>query len=175
MICPDCNHDNIDGEDVCDACGQPLANLEMELTGSELERAITSETIRSLSPQAQFAIPPNTLVREAIKDLVDKSIGCLLVEENGELVGIFTERDVLNRISENPQVMEKPVQEFMTRSPATVTMADSIAYALHTMDLGGYRHLPVVNAEGKPKGIISIRDILGYLCNRFSELTPRAS
>jgi predicted transcriptional regulator len=172
MICPDCGHDNIAGDDLCDACGQPLMNMEQP--GSELERTITRETIKTLAPSAQFAISPETTVAEAIQKLVAKGIGCLLVESDGELVGIFTERDVLNRVSENPGVMDHPVEEFMTKSPTTITLDDSIAYALHTMDLGGYRHLPVVDSEGKPRAIISVRDILGYLCDRFAELSPSA-
>ena len=173
MLCPDCGHDNIDGVDLCDACGQPLVNIE--LSGSEVEQTITRETIKALNPHAQFAISPDTPVSEAIQSLVEKKIGCLLVEESGELVGIFTERDVLNRVAEDPQAMSHPVKEFMTRSPTTITMDDSIAYALHAMDLGGYRHLPVVDGEGKPHGVISIRDILGYLCDRFAELSPQSS
>lgn len=173
MLCPDCGHDNIDGEDLCDACGQPLVNID--LSASELEQTITRETIKMLAPHAPIAIPPDTSVREAIQSLVEKRIGCLLVMRGEELVGIFTERDVLNRVSENPRVMDRPVQEFMTKTPTTATMEDSIAYALHAMDLGGYRHLPIVNGGGKPQGIISIRDILGYLCDRFAELSPRVS
>lgn len=173
MLCPDCGHDNIDGDDHCAACGQPLMNIE--ISGSELEQTITRETIKVLSPPPQYAIAPETSVGAAIQNLVDKKIGCLLVEEAGELVGIFTERDVLNRISENPAVMGQPVRDFMTRAPTTVHMDDSIAYALHAMDLGGYRHLPVVNSDGKAVAIISIRDILGYLCARFAELSPQVS
>ncbi len=173
MHCPDCGHDNIDGMDHCEACGQPL--VDMDYSESELEQAITRETIESLKPHVPVAINPATTVRDAIQGLVARGIGCVLVEDGGELVGIFTERDVLNRISENPAVMDRPVQEFMTKSPMTVTLGDSIAFAMHTMDLGGYRHLPVVHGDGKPHGIISIRDILGYLCNRFAELSPRVS
>ena len=173
MHCPDCGHDNIEGVDHCDACGQSLA--ELDFSGSELEQTITRETIQSLKPHVPVAIAPGTTVRDAIQALVAKGIGCVLVEDGRELVGIFTERDVVNRISENPAVMDRPVREFMTQSPTTVTLGDSIAYAMHTMDLGGYRHLPVVEADGKPQGIISIRDILGYLCDRFAELSPRLS
>jgi len=173
MICPDCGHDNIAGDDLCDACGQPLTNIE--LSASEVERTITRKTIKSLTPPAPISIGPKTPVGDAIQTLVDKRIGCLLVESGDELVGIFTERDVLNRISENPQVMDRPVEDFMTKAPTTVGVDDSIAYALHAMDLGGYRHLPVIDGQGKAKGIVSIRDILGYLCDRFAELSPKAS
>lgn len=173
MICPDCGHDNIAGDDLCDACGQPLTNID--LSASEVERTITRKTIRSLSPPAPISITPKTTVGDAIQTLVEKRIGCLLVENGEELVGIFTERDVLNRVSETPAVMDRPVEEFMTKTPTTVRVDDSIAYALHAMDLGGYRHLPVIDGQGKPTGIISVRDILGYLCDRFAELSPRTS
>ena len=172
MICPDCNFDNIDGEDTCAACGQPL--VDFDCSGTELEQTITRETLKSLTPRSPITIPPDATVCEAIQTLVDRGIGCLLVVQAGEMVGIFTERDVLNRISENPLVMNHPVSEFMTTTPTTATLDDSIAYALHAMDLGGHRHLPMVDADGKPQGIISIRDILGYLCDRFSELTLRS-
>ncbi len=173
MICPDCGHDNIDGDDLCDACGQPLVHID--LSASELEQTITRETIKALSPHTPIAISPGTSLGDAIQKLVENRIGCVLVNQGEELLGIFTERDVLNRISEDPQVMDRPVEEFMTKSPTTATMDDSIAYALHTMDLGGYRHLPIMSGDGKPVGIISIRDILGYLCDRFAELSPRVS
>ena len=58
----------------------------------------------------------------------------------------------------------------MTSAPVTVSQDDSIAYALHAMDLGGYRHLPVVDEDGRPTGIISVRDILRFLCVRYAEL-----
>ena len=67
--------------------------------------------------------------------------------------------------------LDRPVADFMTPSPETITKQDSIAYALHAMDLGGYRHIPVVAEDSKlPIGIISIRDILRFLCIRFAKL-----
>ena len=115
MHCPDCGHDNINGVDHCEACGQSL--MDMDFSESELEQAITRETIQSLKPHTPVAIAPGTTVRDAIQGLVAKGIGCVLVEDGSEIVGIFTERDVLNRISENPDVMDRPVREFMTKSP----------------------------------------------------------
>ncbi len=59
----------------------------------------------------------------------------------------------------------------MTRSPETIRRQDSIAYALHAMDIGGYRHMVVVDsATGMPTGILSVRDILRFLCVRFAEI-----
>ena len=59
---------------------------------------------------------------------------------------------------------------YMTRSPETIRRQDSIAYALHQMDIGGYRHMVVVDRYGTPTGILSVRDILRFLCVRFAEI-----
>ena len=167
MICPACGHDNIPGDDLCDACGQPLVHDSEE---SDLEKAICDESIYVLCEHEPLLINGSMTVREAVTLMADRRIGCLLVTEADELVGVFTERDVLNRISEDLTRLEGPVSDFMTRTPESVTKKDSIAYALHAMHLGGYRHIPVVDANRHPIGIVSIRDVMRYLCVRFAEI-----
>ena len=102
--------------------------------------------------------------------MMEKRIGCLLVLEDGHLAGVFTERDVLNRLSSDLSQQDRPISEFMTPNPETITRQDSIAFALHAMDLGGYRHIAMVDESGNPQGIISIRDIMRFLCVRFAEI-----
>jgi CBS domain-containing protein len=171
MICPDCGHDNIDGVDTCEACGQPL--VEFDPSGSELEQSITRHSVQVLCPHTPISIAADATIREAIKVMVDNRIGCLLVEDGGQLSGVFTERDVLNKIVLERSNLDAPVSSFMTRSPETITSRDSIAYALHAMDVGGYRHIPIVSESKRPTGIISVRDILRFLCARFAELRPQ--
>ncbi|MEX0701806.1 MAG: CBS domain-containing protein [Planctomycetales bacterium] len=168
MICPDCGHDNIAGVDLCEECGQPLA--EFDPAGSDLEQSISRHTVRVLAPKRPVTVPSTTSVGDCVREMAARGFGCLLVEEEGRLVGIFTERDVLDRISGDLSLAERPVSEFMTRDPVTIARNDTIAYALHQMDLGGYRHMPIVDAEGRPNGIISVRDILRFLCVRFAAL-----
>ena len=168
MICPDCGHDNIEGDDVCEACGQPL--VEFDPSGSDLEQSISRHNVEVLCPKKPVTVEACIAVRQAIGLMVERRIGCLIVQENSRLAGIVTERDVLNKVSGDLQILDKPVSAIMTRSPTCITSEDSIAYALHTMDLGGYRHLPVVDEAGSPTGVISIRDILRFLCVRFAEL-----
>lgn len=170
MLCPDCGHDNIDGVDVCEACGQSL--IDFDPSGSEIEQVIVGNTIEVLSPNPAVTVAPYVTVRQAIDEMTGRRIGCLLVQEDGRLAGIFTERDVLNKVSADPASLDRPVAEFMTESPETITSDDSIAYALHAMDLGGYRHMPIVDGGGQATGVISVRDVLRFLCNRFAELNP---
>lgn len=170
MICPDCGYDNIDGVDTCEACGQPL--VQFDFTSTELEQSISRHSINVLCPKTPVTVNAAASAREAVGEMVGRKIGCLLVEEDGKLVGIFSERDVLNKISADTAVLERPVSEFMTPAPVTISGKDSIAYALQAMDLGGYRHMPIVDEQNRPTGIISIRDILRFLCVRFAELRP---
>ncbi len=173
MLCPACGFDNIDGVDDCEQCAQPL--VEFDPTGGELEESISRHTVDVLCPKTPLTISPETTARVAVAEMVDQRIGCMFVVEGGELVGVFTERDVLLKMSSELEELDKPVSDFMTPSPVTISKEDSIAYALHLMDLGGYRHLGIVAADGKPTGVISIRDILRFLCVRFGEIRAQAS
>jgi len=171
MICPDCGYDNIEGVDGCEQCGQPL--VEFDASTCELEESISRHSIAVLAPKPAICIPASTTVRETVRTMAQKNIGCLVVKEGNSLVGVFTERDVLNRISPDLSALDQPVSDFMTRSPETIRRQDSIAYALHAMDIGGYRHMVVVDRYGAPTGILSVRDILRFLCVRFAEIRSR--
>jgi CBS domain-containing protein len=166
MKCHDCGFDNVPGVDDCVECGSSLVG--MESGGNELERGISAHSISVLSPRPPICVAPSLPVREAIAQMAQHEIGCLLVEEDAELVGVFTERDLLNKVSGDPNGLDRPVADFMTAAPVTITKHDSIAFALQTMTLGGYRHLPVVNSSNIAVGIISVRDILRFLGVKYA-------
>jgi len=166
MICPDCQHDNISGVDECANCGLPLGGFDAPL--SELELSLTSESVSSLPVHPPITVPASGLAREAIACMNAQRIGCVLVEDEGSIVGIFTERDVLNRVTGNPGALDRPVREVMTPNPETVSEDDTIAYALHSMSMHGYRHLPVADDAGRATSIVSARDILHLLSQRFA-------
>jgi len=168
MICPACGHDNIAGVDTCETCG--LSLVELDHSGSELEQTIQRHNIAVLPTKEPIVVSPETTVREAIDLMMSQRVGCVMISKNDQLTGIFTERDVLNRISADLSQLDQPVSAFMTKNPECVTHEDSIAYVLQAMDMGGYRHMPIVDAKRKPIGIISIRDILRFLCIRFAEI-----
>jgi CBS domain-containing protein len=167
MICPFCHHDNIAGDDVCDECGQSLVGLADG--GTDLVETISRHNVNVLNPRRPVTLAASSTLEQAIDAMTENRIGCLLVTSDSALLGIITERDVLNKAADDPTNMQRPVSEFMTAGPETIRGQDSIAYALHAMDLGGYRHLPILDAEGRPTGIISIRDVLRFLCIRFAD------
>jgi len=97
-------------------------------------------------------------------------VGCVLVEAEGRLLGIFTERDILTKLvgtGYDPATVK--VDGVMTRNPETLTPEDPIAFALHRMSVGGYRHLPLMDTAGRPVGILSVKDIVDYLAEHFPE------
>ncbi|MDF1854706.1 CBS domain-containing protein [Pseudooceanicola sp.] len=106
-----------------------------------------------------FQIAPDVPVSEACARLAQHQIGALPVVENGRLIGIVSERDVIGRVvgcGLSPETIR--VREAMTAEPETINAGSSVAQAAGVMLGGGFRHLPVVR-EGALVGMISLRDI----------------
>lgn len=113
-------------------------------------------------------ISPKTTVADAISIMQTKKFGALLVEEKERLVGIITERDILMKVVGKSWNLQKTVVEIiMTPQPEFLQMNDPMIFAMNLMDVGGYRHVPIVDANQKPISILSMRDIVGYLTEFF--------
>ena len=165
MNCPFCGFPIIEGADVCEKCQQPLNYLSKPQPKSDLERSILKECIRALNPRAPVAVRPDMKVGDVLNLLVERSIGCVLVVQDAQIVGIFSERDALLKLNTwAANLRDRPISEFMTEAVQTLDVGDRIAFALHKMDLGGYRHIPILD-QGQISGMISIRDILRYMTN----------
>jgi len=163
IVCPDCGHENIVGADTCEQCQQPLCMFDKQAPTSDVERSLIEDPISVLKTNPAVTVTPDTPVGNVLKLLVDRSVGCVLVMDDEQLVGVFSERDALMRLNvDAAELADQPVSKFMTASPSTLEVTHKIAFALHRMDLGGYRHIPILT-DGKPSGILSIRNILAYL------------
>ena len=118
-----------------------------------------------------ITIDINSSTNEAIDLLLTNEIGAAPVIENGYLRGIFSERDVLNKIL-NKQVGDLDhigVKEFMIADPQTAQPEDSLNTAILHMARGGYRHVPIIDTENRPIGMVSIRDVISYLIEEFPQ------
>ncbi|RIX45665.1 MAG: CBS domain-containing protein [Rhodocyclales bacterium GT-UBC] len=105
---------------------------------------------------------PEMTVRSASKLMAERKVGALLIVENQRISGIFTERDALNKVlagNLDPDVTR--LEQVMVREPQTIRADKPLAYALHMMAEGGFRHVPVVDDSGAPVGMVSARDALG--------------
>jgi CBS domain-containing protein len=164
MICPHCAFDNLPGSEQCSNCLADLTQLDQPAAQDRVERSLMEDTVAVLKPRRAVTLRPSATVREAIGTMLNWDIGAVLVvDEVGRLVGIFSERDLLTRVAD-PLVdhTDRPVSEFMTAAPETVRESDSLAFVLHKMDGGGYRHLPVLK-DAQPLGMISVRDMLRHI------------
>ena len=161
--CPLCDFSNIEGEDFCQECEQPLNDLHSTPPLTLIEKALVRDRLRVLEPATPITVASDTSVSDVITLMDQRSIGCVLVVDNDELVGVFTERDVIQRVAEQLESLaDCPVSQFMTSSPQTLDPRAKVVFAVRQMDLGGFRHIPIVDDKGTAHGVISVRDILRY-------------
>lgn len=119
-------------------------------------------TIRDVIKQQQPVTAPSSMtVEEAAQLMKARRIGAIMVVEKDMLAGIFTERDALNRVvAENRDARTTTLSEVMTRDTRTISPSATFKSAMEIMHQGRFRHVPVVE-EGRPIGMISVRDAMG--------------
>ncbi|MDB5111502.1 MAG: histidine kinase [Mucilaginibacter sp.] len=113
--------------------------------------------------QSPIFISPDITVFEALELMVEKNIGALLVMDDGEFIGIFTERDYARKvILKGKASKETLIGEIMTEKPAVVSSGNTIEDCMRLMTNKFTRHLPVID-DGKLMGIVSIGDVVKYI------------
>lgn len=132
----------------------------------DLTRNLKNETVSRLYPTQPWLVQPTQPVADAVKLMREKKVGCVLICEQRQIVGIFTERDLLRRVVAQGNSLDSPIQEHMTPDPVTAHPRDSISTVVKRMQKGGYRHLPVV-IDGRPVGMLSVKRIVHYLVEHF--------
>jgi CBS domain-containing protein len=147
--------------------------LEEDLTrlaGSDkaarvLDQRMIREPIRRLNPRLPLVLPPTATVADAVHLMREHRVGCVLVVEADRLVGIVTERDLLLKLEDADPA--RSLHELMTPDPEVLALDDPIVYALNKMSVGGFRHVPLVDAAGRPVGIVSVKNIVDYIVDFF--------
>ena len=113
-----------------------------------------------LDGQALTTATPDTTVGAASRLMKMARVGALLVVEEGNVAGIFTERDAVFRVLADGLDPDKTrLADVMTVNPETISSDKPFIHALHMMHDGGFRHVPVVQ-DGRPIGMVSARDAL---------------
>jgi CBS domain-containing protein len=98
----------------------------------------------------------------------------VVAEGDGVVLGICTERDLAYKVLAEGLDPKTPVSEVMTKNPQSISPDKPFGHALHLMHEGGFRHMPVIDPQGRPIGIISSRDALGLeMFNFRKELEHR--
>ena len=118
--------------------------------------------IGDLMSKDLVAVPPTTTVAEAATVMGERRVSSTLVMDGDEMLGIFTERDIVRALGQHFDAAGHQVSEWMTADPTTVPIDMAIQDALQVMLDGGYRHLPIKDGQ-KVAGVVSMRDISRWL------------
>jgi signal-transduction protein with cAMP-binding, CBS, and nucleotidyltransferase domain len=159
--CPTCGFENLLGSDVCDNCGSDLAGHDTPQSPTTFRGQLLGEHLDALGIAAAETIEAAADVNEAIGRMHDKSIDCVLVIEDGRLVGIFTDRDAVLKVA-GLERQARPIATLMTRDPVVLRHDETIAVAINKMAVGGFRHIPIVE-DGRPTGVVTARDVFRHL------------
>ncbi|MCH8964131.1 MAG: CBS domain-containing protein [Planctomycetes bacterium] len=136
----------------------------------ELTHSLESDFVRHLAPKAPLVTSPTATVRETIRLLQENQAGCVIIcDGQNKAIGIFTERDVLRRVIGKRVDLDSPITDVMTTDLASVRESDKIARAIHLLHERGLRHLPVLDDEGVPIGLITVRRVMEYLVEHFPQ------
>jgi CBS domain-containing protein len=133
----------------------------------ELRSILQSTRVGDLELTPCPILQPTATVAEAAAGMRQESHGSALVCAVGKVVGIFTERDLLRVIAAD-RGLNMPLSNVMTNNPKTVTTADTLFEVARSMDEGGYRRLPVVDAVGVPTAIVDVKSLVHFLVEHFA-------
>ncbi len=141
---------------------------EQDAEGTSLNSHAFLRPISELRLLPVICIDVKHTIGDAIALMQDKKIGSLVITKNKELVGIFTERDILMRVIGIIEDWKNTsIAEVMTRGPQTLMEQDELAYVLNNMHLGGFRHIPIVDKNDIPVSMVSIKDVVNWILDQF--------
>jgi CBS domain-containing protein len=134
-------------------------------------RQARQDSVSSMETDDYVCIAPSTPLSEAIEAMKQDEGGCAIVcTEDGSIVGIFTERDLLTKVIGQETDLNAPVRNLMSPVVATLTPEATIGDAVSIMNNKGYRNVPLVR-DGKLVGSISVFDVIGYLAESYPKTT----
>lgn len=123
--------------------------------------------IRHLPLRPPALVERQASIHETVKAMKAKRLGCALVCEDGRLVGLFTERDLLNKVVCEPVSYQIAIEKVMTGNPAKLSLNDSVITAMHLMEEGDYRNIPLVDDQERAAGVLTVRDLVAYFAEHF--------
>jgi CBS domain-containing protein len=121
-----------------------------------------SAKIRDFMEVPPKVIPADATIDDAAGTMWDLNIGSVMVvDKEGHMAGIITERDILFAVTKSLVGKDVPVTSIMSKTSLMATPNEGLVTAVDRMIKGGVRHLPVIDKDGKPLGMVSMRDAMG--------------
>lgn len=134
-----------------------------------IEQSVKAVEVVALGMDPPVVLDARTPVKDVLRRMCEARCGCALISREGKLCGIFTERDVLGKVVGVEGILDQPVSGLMTPEPVRVGENDPIREAVLAMYRGGFRNVPVVDAEGRVAGCVRHKDVIHFLVDHYAE------
>lgn len=142
--------------------------------GRPIESLLRETPLRHLGAPAPPIAALGTPAGDIVLRMREAGAGAaLVVDGNGRLAGIFTERDHLDKLvladvmTQTGLGPQSPIESVMTPSPCTLSPDAKVGDAIRLMTEGGYRHIPLVEEDGRTRGLVSARDVVRFIADHF--------
>lgn len=139
------------------------------MSTTNIRQSLTHDAIQTLQVRTALTVGPDANVEAAITKMRERGEGCVIITEHGKPIGVFTERDVLVKFLGDGGDPTCNITKVMTGSPQVAVEGCTVASVIRQMHAGGFRHLPVVDAEGMLRGIVSVKRVVEFLVEHFPE------
>ena len=134
---------------------------------NKLSDILNKNKIQTMRVHIPVLVTPESSIKDVIAKLQQAKQGCAVVHNQEKIAGIFTERDLLTRVLGPGLPLSTAVGQVMTGEPTCLRMDDLVATAIGLMSSKGFRHIPLVNEQGRIQGVLSVRGVLDYLAEHF--------
>jgi len=142
----------------------PLKDYSTPDYEDELEKVLGEGKVTDIENQPVARISPDTTIEQAMRKMSDLKIACLVVVTDNRMVGLFSERDILNKVVDRySELKSMPITEVMTTDPVVAYETDSPAKAVGLMAVSSFRHVPIVDVDDKLVGLLGPRRVTSYL------------
>jgi len=163
MICPECKTDNIEGVDQCQNCGHDLSGIDRLTSGVARGPEFIYERLAEIPARSPERVSTTDPVGLAVRFMQNADTDCVLVMSGANLAGIITPWDILHKVAgPNEDLNAVTCGQVMTADPVFLRDDDDIAVAINKMSIGGFRHIPLLQA-GTPTAVVSIRDLFKHI------------
>ena len=149
----------------------PEPALEEDHPGpADLESFLFKHTLNEVQFHPPVTMDESVSLQDAIETMRSQHQACILVTRQGRLSGIFTHTDVVMKAFDGPlDLAHTPLSQCMTTDPETLPPDASVAFALNKMAIDGFHRLPLMDPDGKPVGVVSMRDLIAFLASLFPQ------
>lgn len=136
-----------------------------------LDSGTFKKPVKNIKVRKPIVLKRGSSAKEAVELMREQQRSAILVvESDGKLAGIVTERDVLLKVIGSEKDLSKiTIDEIMTPDPEAFQKDDSVGFVLNAMHVGGYRNVPIVDEQGHPIAVVAMRDIVGFIVEHFPE------